>query len=65
MTSGNRVRSRFSGRHHHVHSGGQIVKKAVYIAIGIDLDGKKDVLVIMPAMLRIEWSRFFSLKISQ
>ena len=30
--------------HYHVSSEGQIVKKAVYIAIGIDLDGKKDVL---------------------
>ena len=30
--------------HYHVRSKGQIVKKAVYIAIGIDLDGRKDVL---------------------
>ena len=30
--------------HYHVRSEGQIVKKAVYIAIGTDLDGKKDVL---------------------
>ena len=30
--------------HYHVRSEGQIAKKAVYIAIGIDLDGKKDVL---------------------
>lgn len=30
--------------HYHVRSEGQIVKKAVYIAIGIGLDGKKDVL---------------------
>ena len=30
--------------HYPVRSEGQIVKKAVYIAIGIDLDGKKDVL---------------------
>ena len=30
--------------HYHVRSEGQIVKKAVYIAIGIDLDGKKGVL---------------------
>ena len=29
--------------HYHVRSKGQIVKKAVYIAIGINLDGKKDV----------------------
>ncbi len=32
--------------HYHVRSEGQIVKKAVYIAIGIDLDGRKDVLGI-------------------
>lgn len=30
--------------HYHVRSEGQVVKKAVYIAIGIDLEGKKDVL---------------------
>ena len=30
--------------HYHVRSEGQIVKKAVYIAIAIDLDGHKDVL---------------------
>lgn len=30
--------------HYHVRSEGQIVKKAVYIAIGVDLNGKKDVL---------------------
>lgn len=30
--------------HYHVRSEGQIVKKAVYIAIGIDLSGHKDVL---------------------
>ena len=30
--------------HYHVRSEGQIVKKAVYIAIGGDLDGRKDVL---------------------
>ena len=30
--------------HFHVHSERQIVKKAVYIVVGIDLDGKKDVL---------------------
>lgn len=30
--------------HYHVRSEGQIIKKAVYIAIGIDLSGKKDVL---------------------
>ena len=32
--------------HYHVRSEGQIVKKAVYIAIGLDLDGRKDVLGI-------------------
>ncbi len=30
--------------HYHVCIEGQIVKKAVYIAIGIDLSGRKDVL---------------------
>ena len=30
--------------HYHVCSEGQIVKKAVYIAIGVNLDGRKDVL---------------------
>lgn len=30
--------------HFHVRSEGHIVKKAVYIALGIDLDGKRDVL---------------------
>ena len=30
--------------HYHVRSEGRVVKKAVYIAIGINLDGKKDVL---------------------
>ena len=30
--------------HYHVRSEGQIVKKAVYIALGINLDGNKDVL---------------------
>lgn len=30
--------------HYHVHSEGRIVKKAVYIAIGVNLDGRKSVL---------------------
>ena len=30
--------------HYHVRSEGQIMKKAVYIALGVNLDGKKDVL---------------------
>ena len=30
--------------HYHVRSEGRIVKRAVYIAIGIDMDGHKDVL---------------------
>ena len=34
----------FDAIHYHVRSEGQIVKKAVYISIGIDLDGHKDVL---------------------
>ena len=30
--------------HYHVRSEGQIIKKAVYIAIGFNMDGRKDVL---------------------
>ena len=30
--------------HYHVHSEGRIVKRAVYIALGIDMNGRKDVL---------------------
>ena len=30
--------------HYHVRSEGQIIKKAVYIAIGVDMEGRKDVL---------------------
>jgi transposase-like protein len=30
--------------HYHVRSEGQSIKKAVYIAIGVDMDGRKDVL---------------------
>ena len=30
--------------HYHVCSEGRIVKRAVYIALGIDMNGKKDVL---------------------
>ena len=30
--------------HFHVRSEGRIIKKAVYIALGLDLDGKRDVL---------------------
>jgi len=29
--------------HYHVRSEGRIVKRAVYIALGIDMNGKKDV----------------------
>lgn len=36
--------------HYHVRSKGQIVKKAVYIAIGIDLDACKDVLGMVGKM---------------
>ena len=32
--------------HYHVRSEGQIIKKAVYIAIGVNMDGRKDVLGI-------------------
>ena len=30
--------------HYHVRSEGQIMKKTIYIAIGVNLDGRKDVL---------------------
>ena len=40
--------------HYHVRSEGQIVKKAVYIAIGIDLDGRKDVSISMVG--RTSWA---------
>jgi len=30
--------------HYHVRSEGRIVKRVVYTALGIDMDGKKDVL---------------------
>ena len=30
--------------HYHVRSEGRIVKKAVYIALGIDMDGHRDIL---------------------
>ena len=30
--------------HYHVRSGGRIVKRAVYIALGIGMEGKKDIL---------------------
>lgn len=34
--------------HYHVFSEGRIVKRAVYIAFGIDMNGKKDVLTGFP-----------------
>lgn len=43
--------------HYHVRSEGQIVKKAVYIAIGIDLDDRKDVLACGSARMRVQSSR--------
>ena len=39
--------------HYHVRSEGQIVKKAVYIAIGIDLDGKRMFWVCGSAKTRV------------
>ena len=30
--------------HYHVRNEGRIVKRAIYIAIGIDMEGRKDVL---------------------
>lgn len=41
---GERVCGGMDAIHYHVRSEGQIVKKAVYIAIGINPDGRKDVL---------------------
>ena len=32
--------------HYHVGNDGRIAKRAVYIAIGIDMEGHKDVLVM-------------------
>ena len=37
---------------YHVRSEGQIVKKAVYITIGVDLDGRKDVLGMWTEKMR-------------
>ena len=34
----------FDAVHYHVRSEGQIIRKAVYIAIGVNMDGRKDVL---------------------
>ena len=34
--------------HYHVRSEGRIVKRAVYIALGIDMDGRKDILGMYP-----------------
>ena len=46
--SGFSLRRGFSGCHqNHVRSEGQIVKKAVCIAIGVNLDSRKDVLGMM------------------
>lgn len=39
--------------HFHVRSEGRIVKRAVYIAIGIDMSGRKDVLVCMSGRMNI------------
>ena len=36
--------------HFHVRSEGRIIKKAVYIALGLDLDGKRDVLGMLEKM---------------
>ena len=33
--------------HYHVRSEGRIVKRAVYIALGVNMDGKKEVLECM------------------
>ena len=36
--------------HYHVRSEGRIVKRAVYIALGIDMDGKKDVIACVDGL---------------
>lgn len=43
--------------HYHVRSEGQIVKKAVYIAIGVNLDGRKDALGMWSSLVRQVWIR--------
>ena len=46
--------------HYHVRYEGRIVKKAVYIAIGINLDGRKDVLGSVLVKTRVQNSGFLS-----
>ena len=43
--------------HFHVRSEGQIVKKAVYIAIGIDMEGHRDVLGMYPNGADLDWRK--------
>ena len=44
--------------HYHVRNEGRIVKRAVYIAIGIDMDGHKDVPVCMLGKTKARSSGF-------
>ena len=44
--------------HFHVRSEGLIVKKAVYITIGIDMDGRKDVLGMYVGEMKVQSSGF-------
>ena len=44
--------------HYHVRHEGRIVKRAVYIAIGIDMNGHKDVLGMYVAKMRAQNSGF-------
>ena len=44
--------------HYHVRNEGRIVKRAVYVAIGIDMEGHKDVLGMYAGKMRVQSSGF-------
>ena len=46
--------------HYHVRSEGRIVKRAVYIALGIDMNGKKMSLECMLGKTKVQSSGFLS-----
>ena len=46
--------------HYHVRSEGQIVKKAAYIAIGVNLGGRKDILGMWVGKTRVPSSGLLS-----
>ena len=46
--------------HYHVRSEGRIVKRAVYIALGIDMNGKKMFLECMLEKTKVQSSGFLS-----